>query len=195
MTVSEWIEQYPKLDSRLKTMKKALELLHERNGTVILETGTTRLKDDWGAGMSTYVFGSYCNEFGGHIYTVDISAQNMDVCREVTKDFTNNITYTVSDSLSYLFLFGKTIDLLYLDSVDCPVEIITEKDRIDLAFAQTHQLNEIKTALPKMNKKGIVLLDDNGFSHGGKTTLTKEFLSENGWIEIMSGQQSLWSNI
>jgi len=195
MTISEWIEQYRGLDGRFETMKKALELLHEREGKVIIETGTTRMKDDWGAGMSTFVFGSYCKEFGGHITTVDISFQNMSVCREVTKDFTNEITYIISDSLLFLTLFQETIDLLYLDSVDCPIEILTEKDQIDLMFAQNHQLNEAKIALPKVSEKGLILLDDNQFSFGGKTALTKVYLKEQGWKELLGSQQSLWSKI
>jgi hypothetical protein len=202
MTVSEWIEQYRKLSGRFETMKTALELLHKNNGFRIVETGTTRMKNDWGAGMSTLIFGSYCKEFGGHVTTVDISQDNMNVCREVTKEFEKYIDYIVVDSISYLTLMPTGVDLLYLDSVDCPIEILTPQDTVNLNISQKHQLQEITTALPKVN--GIVLLDDNGFTlneecilfpHGGKTLLSKEYLSEQGWKEIMGGQQSLWSKI
>lgn len=192
MTVTQWITQYPKLDGRYETMKKALELLHERGREYIVETGTIRMKDDWGAGMSTFVFGSYCKEFGGHVTTVDISPQNMDVCKDVTRDYAQYIDYVTSDSLSYLTLLDYQINLLYLDSVDCPIEIRNSEDEKELAFAQNHQLNEITIALPKLANDGIVLLDDNSFTHGGKTKLTKIYLRDQGWEEIASGQQSLW---
>jgi len=191
--VKDWIEQYRQLSGRFETMKKALELLKERNGWRIVETGTTRMKDDWGAGMSTFIFGSYCKEFGGHVSTVDISPQNMDVCREVTKEYSEFIDYVEGDSLTYLSQYALPIDLLYLDSVDCPIEIKTPEDSKELYFAQNHQLSEITLGLPKLSKEGIVLLDDNAFEHGGKTALSKQYLKDQGWNEILSGQQSLWT--
>ncbi len=192
MTVGKWMEQYKSLAGRYDTMKRALELLHEKGGTSMIETGTTRMKDDWGAGMSTLVFGDYCSKYGGKITTVDISEQNMTVCRDVTFEYRKYINYVVSDSLTYLKLFNKPIDFLYLDSVDCPIEINNEQDQRDRDFAQNHQLQEIMIAMPKLNEECIVLLDDNAFEHGGKTKLAKKYLECEGWDEIMSGQQSLW---
>jgi hypothetical protein len=191
MTVGEWIEQYhKKSDGRFETFKKALELLNERSGINIIETGCVRLPDDWGGGMSTFLFGDYVKQFGGHLWTCDISAANMDCCREITKIFSKDITYVVNDSHAFLKDFNMTIDLLYLDSMDCP-----ECDAIDspvLLQSQNHQKREMELAMDKMAPNGIVLLDDNGFINGGKTRLTKIYLQEQGWREIMGGQQSLW---
>ena len=192
MTVTDWIEQYKKQsDSRFPTFKKAFELLNERGGKNIVETGCIRMVNDWGAGMSTFLFGEYAKLFGGHVWTVDISEPNMDVCRLVTKDFSEFIDYTVSDSILFLYAFPQPIDFLYLDSVDCPIEC--EANDPELLHAQNHQLNEIITIMPKLNENTVVLLDDNGFKHGGKTKMTKSYLRMLKWKEIMEGQQSLWS--
>ena len=190
--MNEWISQYRELDGRYETMSRALELLSRKSSHRIVETGTMRMKNDWGAGMSTYIFGSFCETFNGHIYTVDISQNNMDVCKEETERFSEYIDYIVADSLAFLNMFNKKIDLLYLDSVDCPIEIKDEKDEADLRFAQNHQLQEITLGLPKMTDDGIVLLDDVGFSHGGKGKLSREYLTDMGWKELICQQQSLW---
>lgn len=192
----EWFEQFRPLKGRFETMKKALEIFKEISGGIIVETGTTRMKDDWGAGMSTMVFGAYCKEFGhGKLWTVDISEKNISISKEVTKDYEEYITYIEADSHLFLKIFPPTIHLLYLDSVDCPIEVNCDADRKELEFAQKHQLKEIQIALPKVSADGVVLLDDNAFEHGGKTALTKAYLKEQGWTEIMSGQQSLWRNV
>ena len=199
MNVSEWIEQYrTQSDSRFATFSKAFELFHERGGRTIVETGCVRLPGDWGAGMSTFLFGQYCKTFsdtsigGKHAFTVDISPVNMTCCKDVTREYAEYITYVVADSVAFLSLFSHPIHFLYLDSVDCPVEVTNDEEAKELAYAQNHQLQEITIALPKVAEGGVILLDDNGFTHGGKTTLTKNYLKEQGWTEIMGGQQSLW---
>jgi hypothetical protein len=193
MIVNDWIEQFKQnlsVSGRFPTMRRALELLNKRNLKLIVETGTTRMKDDWGAGMSTYVFGSYCKQFDGHMWTVDIFQPSIELCKEITAEFADKITYVVRDSISFLVIFNQTIDFLYLDSMDCPE--YDAPDSPNLLRSQNHQLQEMQTALPKMNANGIVLLDDNDFENGGKTRLTKEFLKEQGWYEDMEGKQSLW---
>lgn len=193
MTVNDWIEQFKTnllASGRFHTMRRALELLNERKGKLIVETGTTRLKDDWGAGMSTYVFGGYVKEFGGHLFTDDIRPDNIEICKEITKEFSEKITYVVRDSISFLTVFNQSIDLLYLDSMDCPEYDAPDSPR--LLESQKHQMTEAQTALPKMSPNGIILLDDNDFENGGKTKMTKIFLAEQGWKEDADGKQSLW---
>ena len=194
MTVSEWIEQYrDKSSGRFETFKKALELFHKHFGENIVETGCVRLPDDWGAGMSTYLFGEYAHLFFGRVWTVDISKENMECCKQVTEKYKVHISYNVDDSLHFLQEFYEPIDLLYLDSMDCP--LVDDPNYPDLLASQTHQYNEARLVLPKMRHNGIILLDDNGFKNGGKTAMTKVFLKEQGWKEVMGGQQSLWSKI
>ncbi len=189
--INEWIDQYEKQsDSRFPTFKKAFEMFHANGGKTIVETGCVRLPNDWGAGMSTFLFGEYAKKFGAKVWTDDISQVNMDCCREVTKEFADYITYVVDDSLNFLREFPHEIDFLYLDSMDCP--LVDSPIDAGLLQSQNHQLNEMNIALPKMSSLGIVLLDDNGFANGGKTKLTKMFLKGEGWREVLGGQQSLW---
>ena len=187
MTVSEWIEQYRKQsDGRFETFKKALELLNDLKGTNIVETGTTRLENDWGGGMSTYLFGEYCRIFGGHLTTVDISVTNIIIAQKVTRDSREFIDYIINDSHAFLSLYDKPIDLLYLDSMDFPI------DGSDPIPCQEHQLKELLLAEKNLKTTSLILLDDNQFIGGGKTKLTKEYLEKNGRHEVLGGQQSLW---
>lgn len=190
MTISEWIEQYQtKSDKRYPTFKKSFELLKERAGDHIVETGCVRMIDDWGAGMSTFLFGEYAEKFGAKVWTVDIEPKNMDVCRAVTAKYAHFINYFVDDSLHFLRNFNSTIDLLYLDSMDYPID---GNEAVELQ-SQNHQLSEIQLAYPRLSTGALVLLDDNDFPGGGKTRLTKIFLKSEGWHEVLDGQQSLWS--
>jgi len=192
MKVAEWIEQYKeKSDKRFPTFKKAFELLQERAGNNIVETGCLRMIDDWGAGMSTFLFGEYAEKFGAKVWTVDIEPKNMDVCRAVTSKYAPFISYNVNDSLRFLREFKALIDLLYLDSMDYPID---GNEAVELQ-SQNHQLSEIQLALPHVSPGGLILLDDNDFPGGGKTRLTKMFLKSEGWNELLSGQQSLWSKV
>jgi len=192
--MNDWIyEKYTiglSKSKRLATMATALYLLSERDGKTLVETGTIRFPDDWGAGMSTLIFGEYAKRNNAHLYTVDINPNAIETCKKVTEEFKDNVSYIISDSIEFLKNFNQKIDLLYLDSMDCP-----EHDASDspaLITSQTHQLNEMKLAIEKLSDNPIVLLDDNEFINGGKTKLTKKFLKENGFKEILGGKQSLW---
>lgn len=215
--VENWIEQYRALDGRFETMKKALQIVHEVKDPYIVETGTTRMKDDWGAGMSTLIFGSYCKTFGGHVVTIDIDKDNIEMCKQVTSEFAPFIEYIVSDSLVCLPAIEHSIDLLYLDSFDYPygelLNLYGGKEDIHAAIkmvdsfteefivqnhgeiiepAQKHQVKELELALPRLKDTSIILLDDNQLPGGGKTRLTKLYLKDHGWKEVLGGQQSLW---
>lgn len=181
------------LGGRDKTMFKALELFREKKPTqgIIVETGTTRMKDDWGAGMATLVFGDFCKQYNHHLFTVDIDSDALYVCQDVTKEFATQITYVENDSVAFLKDFNQKIDFLYLDSMDCPEYDAPTSTR--LIQSQIHQFIEMHTAIDKLSDDPIILLDDNQFENGGKTRLTKVFLQERGFKEIASGKQSLWT--
>lgn len=173
---------------RYPSFKIALNLLLQRGGVNIVETGTTRMKDDWGAGMSTVVIGDFAKHYGKKLWTCDISEQNMELCKEVTEEFKEVITYVVSDSLFFLHTFPEKIDFLYLDSMDCPID-----DKPDeLQASQEHQLKELQEAWDKLHDESIILLDDNNFINMGKCRLSRIFLREHGWIELFGDKQSLW---
>jgi hypothetical protein len=170
------------------TFKAALNLFLQNDGNLIVETGTQRLKDD-PAGCSTLLFGDFCKRYGKHLITVDINPVNLEVSKQCTAEFKDYITYVLSDSVEFLRHFRQPIDLLYLDSLDCPAEG-------DASEAQKHNLNELKAAYKNLHQGSVVLLDDNNFQNGGKTRLSKHFLLSTGeWFCILDSGQSLWVKV
>lgn len=194
-----WFEKkYKDLSSgRYPTFKGALNLIHQGKMTpkeelIIVETGTTRFPDDWGAGMSTILFGDYLKHYGGRLYTVDISKDNIETCKKITKEFSNFIEYVVADSHEFLSNFHQKIDLLYLDSLDYPLK--PEEGPVEVC--QQHQLREYELAKHKLTGNwSVVLLDDNDLPEGGKCKLTKHRLLEDLFINVVDTQQSLWLNL
>ena len=176
-----------KLKERFWSFKIALNLFLQSGGKSIVETGTIRQRDDWGAGMSTLIFGDFCQRFGCHLWTVDNNSKALEVSKEVTSEYKDFITYVEDDSVAFLREFDQKIDLLYLDSMDCPL-----KPEDDALPAQIHQLNEFKAAEDKLTLFSIVLLDDNQFKNGGKTKELKKYLRKLGWTCVMDFHQSLW---
>jgi len=173
--------------SRFVTFKVALNWLYQHKGRNLVETGTTKEYDDWGAGMSTILFGDFCKHFGGLIWTVDKSRQAIEMSREVTAEFADYITYVHRGSIGFLQDFPRKIDLLYLDSMDYPLF-----DERPISVCQEHQLVELQAAYKKLSKKAVVLLDDNGLPKGGKTGLSKRWLAKKGWICLLDNQQTVW---
>ncbi len=186
--INNWFDQKYRIksDGRYPTFKTALNLMNQLGGKNIVETGTTRMVDDYGAGYSTVMFADYLTKYGGKIWTVDISQANIDTCKLVTKEFEKVVSYHVQDSLAFLANFKEKIDLLYLDSFDYPL------DGTDPTPCQEHQLKEFKLAEHLLSDSAIVLLDDNNFDNGGKTKLTKNYLVEQGWTCLIDLQQSLF---
>lgn len=171
------------------TFKAALNLFLQNNGQLIVETGTQRMKDDPG-GCSTTLFGAFCKKYGKKLITVDNNPRHIDISEECTKEFKDYITYVLMDSIKFLKRFDKKIDLLYLDSLDCPLP------PADATESQQHQLNEIKAAYDKLHIGSIFLADDNQFANGGKTRLSKQFLLKTQeWICILDAGQTLWQKI
>lgn len=202
---------------RHATIKAALNLFMQNNGTNIVETGCCRLPDDWGAGLSTVMFGDVCKTYCKRLYSVDLSPENMAICRNITKEYNGFIDYHVEDSVSFLNRFDGTIDLLYLDSYDYPYgelldvyggkvdidkailtlgnmsdeEIILKHNDI-IAVSQEHCLKELFAALPHMHKKTPILIDDCMLPGGGKGRTAKEWLLSNGYVCLLDLYQTLW---
>lgn len=190
---SWWTQQYrPKIEggNRFYTTKTALNLLIQRGGMNIVETGTARLRDDFaGAGMATITFGDFCKRYDKHLWTVDILPEAIALSKRLTIEFQDAITYVTGDSVEFLSTFPGRIDLLYLDSADCP-DGDAEPER--LQHSQEHQLREMGAAWDKLHEQSIILLDDNDFANGGKCALTNKLLAEHGWMCLMADKQVLW---
>jgi len=186
---NDWFfdKYYDKLSFRYWTQKVALGIFLQIGGDNMVETGCARLEEDWGGGMSTYVYGDFAKYYNKHLWTCDIDENCLSMAKTITQEYKDNITYVRNDSVKFLEEFDKEINFLYLDSVDCDPE-----DDMQTAVSQEHQLREMKVVLPKLSEKCVVLLDDNNYPNGGKTLLAKRFLEENNFLHIMDFQQSLW---
>ena len=171
------------------TFKVALNLFLQNGGQIIVETGTQRLRDDPG-GSSTTLFGAFCQKYCRRLITVDNDPVHMETSKDCTKEFKDYITYVLADSVSFLSGFDQPIDLLYLDSLDCPLP------PADATEAQVHNLKEVKAAYSKLHRGSIILIDDNNFENGGKSRLSKKFLLKTGeWQCILDHGQTLWVKI
>lgn len=179
------------LTNRFDTVYIALNYLLDTPHACIVETGTMRLEDNWYDGKSTLIFGNYSKRYEGVTYSVDSSALAIENCKKATRSVSDCIQYTIADSVTFLHEFKGKIDLLYLDSMDCPE--YDQANSADLIASQQHQRREIEAAFNKLGDKALVLLDDNDFANGGKTRLSKLFLQQNGFVELISWRQSLWA--
>ncbi|MBD5634147.1 MAG: class I SAM-dependent methyltransferase [Candidatus Eremiobacteraeota bacterium] len=197
-TPAEWFSNAygTRLGMRSITFGEAIAVLCERTGAdrTIVETGCVRERNDYSAGYSTVVFAQLVESYGGHVYTVDLSRRNMDLCRRITRRYAKHITYGVDDSIAYLSRWattcaGRPIDLLYLDSWDYPIA----EDDGSRAASQRHCLGELEAALPFLHARSLVLIDDGDLPGGGKPLLAKRRLSDLGWICLVDAYQTLWS--
>jgi Methyltransferase domain len=178
-----------RLGRRCLTMKAALGLVLQGGGRTIVETGSVRTPEGaevgwFGDGCSTVVFGAVAARYGLHLWTVDADPEATATARRRVGDV-EHVTYVTADAPRWLAGFDRPIDLLYLDSLDCPEEG-------DATEAQAHQRRELLAALPRLTRQGVVLLDDNAFANGGKTRLAKASLARAGWRCLLDDAQSLW---
>jgi len=171
------------------TLKVALNMFLQNDGQLILETGTQRMIDDPGGG-STVLFGALCKKYNKKLFTVDNDPKNIETSKQATREYADYITYVLMDSVKFLSEFNQKIDLLYLDSLDCPWP------PADATEAQTHNLNELKAAYDKLHKGSVVLMDDSNFSNGGKTCLSKRYLlNSSEFLLILDGGQTLFIKV
>jgi len=212
---------YSGANCRYHTFQLALNMLASlKNPPVIVETGCQRLEEDLGAGMSTSIWAEFCARNGGKLYTIELSQQNLDVCKRCTTAWAEHVEYFQSDSAGWLQnASGVTADLLYLDSLDYDyggllnlyggqediaaamkavdqvslTEILAKHSNIILP-AQEHCLNELKAAFASglAHERTIIMIDDNQLPGGGKSRLAKDHLAALDWKCLLDFQQSLW---
>lgn len=204
------------LGNRFHTTKAALNLLYQRKGWSIVETGCQRLPDDWGAGCSTTVFADVIARHGGSFHSIDISKDSIRLCQDLL-GYRTDVTFHNADAVEGLKAFDQRIDLLYLDSLDYPygdilrqhggaedihaaIEIVNKipdekilKEYGDIIIpCQEHQVKELEAASPHLVDTSIILLDDCDLPAGGKCRLSKSWLLRRGWILVLETSQSLW---
>ena len=148
----------------------------------------------------TYAFAYILNNLkGGSLLTVDINENNLNKCKELTKDFSHIINYKLGDSIDTLRnlneAFTKSLDLIILDSYDLNL--------FDPYPSGIHHLQELLALYNKINKNCLIAIDDNylpgnwvqwNWDDGrsemfetkdkliGKAMFCHDFLIKNDWI-------------
>jgi spermidine synthase len=116
---------------------------------------------------------------GGEMHSVDINPEYIEVSKSVVARECGDLKNTfhhVSDSVAFLKSFDRSIDLLYLDSMD-PAG---GDDR-----AARHQLAEIEAAIDKMRPRGLIVLDDiRETVTEGKAAYSVPFMKAHGWTDV-----------
>ena len=166
--LKNYIQDNSNLISRTKSMLLAVEAIEKRfsgQSINIVETGTQRTDSHGGDGCSTSVWARIVKLLpGSHLWTVDLSAENIENCKIFTKDFSENITYVVGDSVEFLQRFDKPIHFLYLDSYDTGYDA-------EMRLACQHQLKEAESSIDKLLENSIILSDDAPDLVSGKSSL------------------------
>ena len=185
---------------RRETILRTLRLLWRIHpgACTIVETGTLRSDSAQardGDGWSTVAWAWYASRTGGRVFTVDLDAGNLDLCRRVTAPWSASVEYVHSDSVEYLRDWPQErgpLRLLYLDSCDW----------IDRGASEEHNLQEARAALPHLAGTCLVLIDDTsplgepdapglpGFQGKGRQTVPF-LLAEAFRLEWAEGGQAL----
>jgi hypothetical protein len=145
--------------SRLLYYEYVINKLVDLNRPIFLvETGTmwSKLEDNMGA--FTLVFGDLIKNWtGGKLITIDISEENINKCKEVTKNYSDVIEYVISDSVSYLESMTdddvNKIDFIYFDSYDFYVP--------DPVPSQLHHFRELMAVYKRLRNDVFIAVDDN----------------------------------
>lgn len=213
--VLSWDEQTYIRDKPKRFLYKTLELFKENKGKLIVEIGAARYKMEHNIidlslkeikdieeknkkipenlrtthhqndGHATYF---WCQYTDAKIYTCDID-ESLTPLYENDKRL-KKTNFVLDDGINFLKTFPKfvkeKIDLLFLDAWDVVP---------DTPFAEKH-LEAYLTIKDHLSDKCLILIDDTdvGGKFGGKGKLLIPQLKKDGWKQIFSGRQTLFSN-
>tara|TARA_B100001123_G_scaffold373271_1_gene437745 strand:- start:1588 stop:2295 length:708 start_codon:yes stop_codon:yes gene_type:complete len=200
------LQDKDRIDNRYQSYLCVIEHLYKLNRPItFIETGCWQ--EYYGKAGGTNIIGDFIkNESGGKLITIDISSDNIEKCKDSTKEYSDVIEYICSDSVEFLKNYHeRQIDGLYLDSYDLDLEHPEP--------SMWHHLKEMFAVYNKMSEDSIIQIDDNypvgmwvdwniiDNSTGnivkqlkidiedepiGKGTYVKEFLNTMGWYENKS---------
>lgn len=125
------------------------DLLH-KNKPAIIETGTTRLVDNWeGDGQSTRVWNWLAQKTGCEVFSVDVDAQACKVAAQLCP----RVQVCIDDSVLYLRgTLPTNLGLLYLDAYDY-------KAGVELS-SMMHHAAELTAAWDALPSGCLVAIDD-----------------------------------
>ena len=121
-------------------------------------------------------------ETGAKVVTIDVDP----VCAAVLAPLRNrypNLTVLTGDGIEFLCSFKNGIDVLYLDAWD----VIDGTD-----YAERH-LEAYEAAMPRLNSRCMVQIDDTDILNGGKGRLVIPRLIRDGFDLITWGRQAILS--
>lgn len=168
---------------RHRSFDLVLKHLKSKKNPHCVEIGCMRQQDDWGAGMSSYVVGTFLKAHGGDLVSIDMNDNNLNVaknwCQGLPIEFLNKHSHEFFRNYE-----GPRFDFYYADGADVGTdnyEAIT--------------LEEGKLALPHLTDDAYVLVDDSprvpGRGLTGKGTTLVPFLKEQGFKILYEGYQVL----
>ena len=146
-------------ESRLKFINKIYSHFVLLNKPInILETGCGHSPITKTSASMTYIFAKIIKNLkGGSLLTVDLNKDNLNKCKEITKDFSDIIDYRLGDSVEILRNlnedFIKSLDLIILDSYDLNL--------FDPNPSAIHHLQELLALYNRINKNCLIAIDDN----------------------------------
>jgi hypothetical protein len=202
-------------ESRLKFINKVYYYFLSLNRPInVLETGCGHYGDCKTFASMTYVFADILNNLkGGSLLTIDINENNLNKCKELTKDFSHIINYKLGDSLDIL----KNLDKDYVKSLDLIILDSYDLNLFDPIKSGIHHLKELLSLYENLNENCLIAIDDNylpgtwiqwNWDNGkkeifetkdkliGKGMFCDDFLIKNNWIRddsvVCSGENNVF---
>ena len=146
-------------ESRLKFINKVYYYFASLKRPInILETGCGHYNHTDKFATMTYIFANILNSLnGGSLLTIDINEDNLNKCKEITKNLSHIINYKLGDSLDVL----KNLDEQYIKSLDLIILDSYDLNLFDPNPSAIHHLRELLAVYDKLNKNCLIAIDDN----------------------------------
>jgi SAM-dependent methyltransferase len=181
---------FRKLKLRAYTMSKMVghveDACAKNNCSAIIETGTARIKDNWGGdGQSTLVWEWLCQQIVGlRAVSIDITPEHVAAAREQVK----RVQVIEGDSIKTLAHLSRELvencRLLYLDSFDWHPE-----HAMDSMF---HHMAELATVYADLPSGCLIAVDDRHSRDQGKHFMVQAFFEKLGIEPLFAEYQIGW---
>jgi hypothetical protein len=176
----------PSLGIRAATFRAVLREVEHMKSFNVVETGCTRIKDNWADGQSTIIWSSFATLMKSKFTTIDINEEAVRLVIDTCQ--LSDIAALCGDSVKVLRTLKDPIDILYLDSYDVDMDMPHK--------AALHSLKELVSAMPLLHSGSIVFVDDAPINKlmdiGGKGGYIAEYMKDIGATLFTFGYQAAW---